>query len=136
MFLLCLLSEYQYPARSLLFTPSPPFKHHPSSEFNNLINKRHLRQRQRHRRLSRHMNPISLNPITLRINLHLRSHIVKLHIRLPNAPTILDGFDAFLEFIRGNVAAGDGGGGYEEDGGGGDERREHGAGDDGLNGGD
>ena len=82
------------------------------------------------------MNTICLNPIILRIDGHPRSRVVELHIQLADLPTALDGLDALLEVVRGDGAGGDGRFGHEEDGGLGDEGREHGAGDDGLHGGD
>jgi hypothetical protein len=82
------------------------------------------------------MHPIRLNPITLGINLHLRHHIIILHILLANLTAILNSLDAFLQVVGSDGAACDGGFRDEEDRGLGDEGREHGARDYGLYGGD
>lgn len=78
------------------------------------------------------MDTISLNPIILRIDLHLRPDIIKLHILLANIPTVLNSLDSFLKSIGGNCAGRDGSFGDEEDGCLRDERCEHGPADDGL----
>lgn len=63
------------------------------------------------------MDAISLDPIILRVDLHLRHHVVEFHVLLANLPAVLDGCDSLLQTVGGNRAAGDGGFGDEEDGG-------------------
>ena len=82
------------------------------------------------------MDTVSLDSIILRIDLHLRSHVVELHIVLPDPPTVLDGFNPFLEVVGGDCAGVDGSFGDEEDGCLRDQWGEHGARDNGLDGGD
>ena len=101
-----------------------------------LIDIKHLPQRHLLRRLRRTMHLIRLDAITLRIDLHLRPVVIKLHVLLPHLPTILHGFDAFGELVGCGHTGGDGCGGDEGYGAGGDEGGEHGAHYYGLDGGD
>jgi len=108
----------------------------PSSPTIPLVNKVRLPQRQPLRRLRRTNHAVSLHYIRLRIDSHLRPHIVELHIPLANRSAILDRFDAFAEIVRGGDARRDGRLADKGDAGGGQEGREHGAHDDRLDGGD
>jgi hypothetical protein len=82
------------------------------------------------------MHPISLHPIILWINTHLRSHIIEFHILLADRPTVPDRFNALLEAVGGDGTRGYGGRGDEEDAGLWDKGCEHGSADYGLHGGD
>lgn len=82
------------------------------------------------------MHTISLNPIILRIDLHLRHHIIELHIPLPDFPAIFNRLNPLVQIVGGDCTGFDGGLRDEEDGGGGHEGREHGARDDRFDGGD
>lgn len=62
------------------------------------------------------MNPISLNPIILRVNLHPRPDSIEFHIRLADIPTVLDGLDAFLKVVGCDCTGCDGSRRDEEDG--------------------
>lgn len=59
-----------------------------------LIDEITLCQRQLLARLSSAMHPIRLDSIRLRVDLHLRPHIVELHVALADIPAIPDGLDA------------------------------------------
>ena len=50
------------------------------------------------------MYAISLNPVVLRINLHLRHHVVEFHVLLSDIAAVLDGRNLLLQTIRINVA--------------------------------
>lgn len=130
------INNMKLPTRSrYIRSQTPPhLTPHPAPQC--LINIRPLRQRQLRRRLARGMHPIGLDPIALRVDPHARHHVVVLHIPLADTAAVPDGLNALLQAVGGDGAAGDGGLRDEEDGGLRDEGREHGAGDDGLDGGD
>jgi hypothetical protein len=111
--------------------PDPKSPHCPQTT---LIHKIRLRQRQALRWLRRAMHPIRLHAIRLRVNFHLRPHVVELHVPLADVSAILDGFDALAQAVGFDDTRGDGGLRHERDAGLRDERREHGAHDDGLDG--
>lgn len=69
-----------------------------------LIDKIFLRQRQRVTRLRRTVYAIRLNPITLRIDLHLRPAIIIFHIALSHRPASLHTYHSFLQTIRFNAS--------------------------------
>ena len=82
------------------------------------------------------MHAIRFDAITLGIDLHDRHGVVEFHVALADLSTALDGLDSFLQVVRFDSIGSDRGGGDEGDGCAGDEGREHGAHEDGLNGGD
>ena len=55
------------------------------------------------------MNAVSLNAIILWIDLHLRPHIIELHIRFSNRPAPFDCLNAFLEVVGRDGSGCDGG---------------------------
>jgi len=81
------------------------------------------------------MYAISLNPVVLRINLHLGHHVIEFHVLLSNLATILHSLYTFLETIGSDCSACDGRFGDEQNRGRRDERCEHGPRNDRLHGG-
>jgi len=94
---------------------------------NALIHEISLRQRQRFRWLSRAHHTIRLDRVRLRIDLHLRPHVVELHILLANLPAIPDSFHALLQPVGLDDARRDRRLRDERDARLRDKRREHGA---------
>ena len=83
------------------------------------------------------MHAVGLHPIILRIDLHLRHMVVELHIPLPDIATILHRLHRLLQSIFLLHAAGERRLRYERDAVAlGVEGAKHGAGEDGLHGGD
>jgi hypothetical protein len=82
------------------------------------------------------MHPIGLDSIRFGIDFHLWPHVVELHVPLADVPAILDCFYALAQAISFHDARGDGGLGHEGNACLRDHRGEHGAHDDGFDGGD
>lgn len=71
----------------------------PTARILSLVNIGSLRQRQARRCITSSMYTISLNPVVLRIDLHLRHHVIEFHVLLPYLATILHSLYPFLETI-------------------------------------
>lgn len=80
------------------------------------IHKISLRQRQLLTRLGRAMHPVSLYTVRLRVDLHLGSYVVVLHVPLANVSTVLDGLNALPQPVRLDDAGVDGCLGHERHG--------------------
>ena len=70
------------------------------TRLSNSIHEISLRQRQLLTRLGRAMHPISLYTVRLRVDLHLGSYVVVLHVPLANVSTVFDGLNALSQPVR------------------------------------
>lgn len=95
-----------------------------------------LRKRQSRRRLGSAHLAVRLDDVALRVDPHAGHGVVEAHVALADGAASPDGLDALAQAVGLDGARGHGGGGDEEDAGLRDEGGEHGAGDDGLDGGD
>lgn len=76
-----------------------------------------LRKRQCARGLSNTSQPIRLDDVTLRVNVHARHGVVELHVGLADVAAVFDGLDAFAQVVGVDCAGVDGGLGDEDYGG-------------------
>lgn len=85
------------------------------------INIEILRKRQRARGLGNTSQPIRLDDVTLRVDMHARHGVVELHVGLADVAAVSDGLDAFAQVVGVDCAGVDGGLGDEDYGGRGEE---------------